>query len=157
EKIQLGCASKERTQERDRPPTGPQRGRKTGQNRTKPRTRRQPIDESSNSRFRVQLRAGWQRGNRKLSAPWGNTNAGEQAMSIACETMKEASVSRVTWNQDVLVLTHSDFGRFPCSTSGSTSTPSTSPSACSARPGKSSSAPACAASMRCCASSKGCL
>src|SRR5262245_24154460 len=40
-----------------------------------------------------------------------------------CETMKEASVSRVTWNQGVLVLRHSDFGRFLCCTSGSTSTP----------------------------------
>src|SRR4051812_31659206 len=71
----------------DREPGGPkgaEKPDKTGQNRTKPRTRRELIDESSNSSFRVQLRPGWQRGNCKLSAPRVKTNAGEYARSIRC-------------------------------------------------------------------------
>ena len=50
--------------------------------------------------------------------------------------MKEASVSRVTWNPVAAVPRYSDFRRHPCSTSGSISTTSASRSASSARPGR---------------------
>jgi hypothetical protein len=51
------------------------------------------------------------------------------------ETMKEAPVSRVTWDPVAAVPSSIDFGRHPCSTSVSISTTSAWRSASSSRPG----------------------
>src|SRR5438105_84884 len=105
----------------DREPGGPKGAKKpdkSGQNRTKPRTSRELIDESSNSSFRVQLRPGWQRGNCKLSAPLVHANPGDHPMNVrtrlralelqrrqeglvACPHCRHAPAERATRRSDI--------------------------------------------------------